>query len=291
MMLRLFGSKKHPKGPNWSKAETHCLELSGTRVCFTTPPNNDRDFPFEAQPDKYNIYDDALFSPVEGSDEPARTMDGGFQKNWEFRTLLGGRDSPIFDTIGWVRFLVLVVKDESFGSLLEPQSFLKAVNQRINYQAGPRSGHWKEKFLHVRKNWRIQYLDDVAFAHYAHHERAADGFVNVSQFWQAPLTDKHYIDLSFDRFIYAKNTRLDAVYDDLIARVMSSVRIEWSADARRQQAEAQAQWPDQALPESLPELTWSDEEWRAHESDHDREMRETAEAFEALCAAQGQLEA
>ena len=93
MMLRLFGSKKHPKGPNWSKAETHCLELSGTRVCFTTPPNNHRKFHFEARPDKYNIYDDALFSPVEGSDEPARTMDGGgFQKNWEFRTLFGARN-------------------------------------------------------------------------------------------------------------------------------------------------------------------------------------------------------
>ncbi|MFA5531348.1 MAG: hypothetical protein WDA11_11845, partial [Thiohalomonadaceae bacterium] len=93
------------------------------------------------------------------------------------------------------------------------------------------------------------------------------------------------------RFIFAKNTRLDAVYDDLIERVMSSVRIEWSADARRQQTEAQAQWPDQKLPASLPELTWSDAEWRAHETEHHRRAREAKEAYEALYAAQGQLEA
>ena len=47
----------------------------------------------------------------------------------------------------------------------------------------------------------------------------------------------------------------------------------------------------QKLPESLPELSWSDEEWRAHETELQRETGENREAFEAIYAEQGKLEA
>ena len=74
---------------------------------------------------------------------------------------------------------------------------------------------------------------------------------------------------------------LKKAYDALIAKIIASLRIEWSADARAQQAAAKQKWPDETLPTSLPELIWSDAEWRAEETKRDKEYQELVEAANA----------
>lgn len=289
-MIQLFGSKKKPKGPNWSRAREHCLDLSGTRICFKTPPNNDRDFPFKKRPTTYNIYNDSLFQATDDSEQPTY-MDGGFTENWEFRSLFGSRTSLLFGQIGWVRFGVVVIKVDSGGSLYNVDNFLNAIKQSAYYSQGPKSGHSRFKSIHVRKDWKVQKLDQVQFAHYSHHERAEHNMIDVIEFWATPISKKHYIILRFERYKFTDNSNLDQTYDELIEKVLSTVRIDWSPEALRQQEEARSKWPGQKLPESLPEISWTEEEWRAGENEDQRQQREFSEEIEAIYAKHGKLQA
>jgi len=60
-MLRIFGSKKHPRGPDWSKGREHCLDFSGTKFYFYVPDYTSPHGSFEPKPEKYNIYDESIF--------------------------------------------------------------------------------------------------------------------------------------------------------------------------------------------------------------------------------------
>ena len=272
-MLKFLGSNKYPKGPKLEIVKEHFLDLSGTRIYFKTPPHTDSDVPFKVKPEKYNIYDKSIFWSYPDLTESAMEMEGGYTENWVYYGL------PIFKSIGRLGFGIGVIRNLDFGSLLSPVNFINAINQNINYSAGPLSRLSKGYYSKVRNNWSIQILDRAQFVHYEFHKSHC---LHSNGYWVAPISDDHYIYLTFSKLINHEKTNLHQTYDELIENVLSSVRIEWSPDALRQQAEAKQKWPNQSLPGSLPELTWTDEEWRAGETDDQRERREFQEQFEEL---------
>jgi len=110
-MFRFFGSKKHPKGPVWSKGREHCLDFSGTKFYFYVP---DYTYPlgsFEPKPEKYNIYDKSIFWKSSKTDNPARFLRGGFLTSWQFK------GSPLFGRIGSLKFSISITRNTSLGSL------------------------------------------------------------------------------------------------------------------------------------------------------------------------------
>jgi hypothetical protein len=271
-MFKLFGSRKHSKGPDWSKAKEHYLDLSGTKIYFKTPPNNNPDVPFETQPEIYDLYDANIFFQTSYLSKQSSEMEGGYSEDWQYTGF------PLFGQIGSLSLGIGVVHNPEFGSLNNPDNFVAAINQHINYTSGPLSRYEKGYYSHIRKNWFIQSLGDTPFVHYERHVSHA---LHSMRFWNTQISDEHYMYIVFNKLISYKNTNLDQAYDELIDKILSTIRIEWSADAVKQQIEAKAKWPDQKLPESLPELTWSDEEWRANETDYQRQQREFAEKVEA----------
>jgi len=115
----------------------------------------------------------------------------------------------------------------------------------------------------------------------------SSGSLYSSHYWKTPISDEHYLVFAFHKNTYKPDTALPKAYNELITRILDSIRIEWSAEALRQQAIAKEKWPNEVYPEQLPELEWPDEEWLAHESDEQREDREFIKKMKILAAKQG----
>jgi len=281
MLSKLLGSKKHPKGPSWAKATEHCLDLSGTKVYFRVPEHTDPTSSFKPKPEKYNIYDDEIFWKNTDFDEPASFMDGGYSTGWQFIGF------PLFKKIGRLKFGISVTRNTSLGPLNKPENLVTAINQYLYYSIGPISGHPKGRYS-SRKNWFIQNIDKTPFIHYEKHE--SNSFYKC-RYWETAISNEHFISFTFIKHIYKPNTNLHKAYDELIEKILSSIRIEWSAEALKQQAAAKEKWPDDKLPESLPELSWSDEEWQACESEADKEQRQLLREIEEIQAKDGEFHA
>ena len=126
-MFKLFGSKKHPKGPDWSKAKEHCLDLSGTRIYFTLPPHSDTTTSFKPQADKYNIYDDSIFWKDDKSNLSAAYMNGGFKSGWEYKTL------PFLKPIGRLDLGIGIIKATTPVPLTNIENFINFINHDFKW--------------------------------------------------------------------------------------------------------------------------------------------------------------
>ena len=130
-MFKLFGSKKHPKGPDWSKAKEHCLDFSGTKVFFSTPPHSDPDDSFKKKPISYNIYDDKNFHSSSNEKAKIQSLNGGYEESWRYTGF------PLFGEIGSLKLGIGITCYTDFHSLYNHDCFLEAVNYGLNCNFGP----------------------------------------------------------------------------------------------------------------------------------------------------------
>ena len=287
-MPALFGSKKHPKGPDWASAREHHLDLAGTLFYFTVPAHTNSITPFQPKPETYNLYAASRYWKHADSIEPASSLENVFSIRWQF--------GSFWLKIGTLEFDISINHNIAFGSLYKPEHFLSALNQRLNYSVGPLS--WEKKGQHqVRKNWSVQHLGQTTFAYYE-----KSGRLYTSRFWETPVSDEYHLILAFRKETYLDDAdiriNLDHAYDELIDNIIASIRIEWSTYPSALQAAAKLRWPGETLPATLPELVWSDEEWLAAESEKaaaeieaDREYRELLKEFAAIQARNGDMPA
>ncbi|VAW60110.1 hypothetical protein MNBD_GAMMA11-1018 [hydrothermal vent metagenome] len=282
-MFKFFSSKKHPRGPDWSTAREHCLDFSGTKFYFRVPEHTDPIISFKPKPEKYNIYDESIFWKDTELNNPASFLEGGFSIDWQFK------GSPLSGRVGRLKFSIAITRNTSLGSLYRPDNFIASINQQLNYSLGPLSALSNLYNCRIiRKNWSIRSIGQIPYAYYEEHESNS---LSSSSYWKTPISDEHYLTFAFHKHIYEPDTTLHQAYNELIEKILSSVRIEWSAEALKQQAIAKEKWPDEKLPEHLPELEWPDEEWQAHESDEKKAHREFLKEIEEHNAKYGKLEA
>jgi len=248
--MALFGSPQHPKGPSLKRSYYHTLDFSGTRVAFATPRHSETTVPFNPMPGKYNLYEQELYgvrADIE-NDVPGIIC---YTEGWSFfgRPVIHGR-------MGDLTLSITAFHNPRHGSLFRPAHLEKSIEDRLYVASGPGAG--KRRFItlpHSRLRWGVSSVHGINWAHY--------DVVNVDDLdghtaWVIPLTDEHSLYFFFTRFIFKQDTQLNTAYDNLIEHIMASVKIEWSAEAQRQQDEAKQRWPGETLSANLPELTWPD---------------------------------
>jgi len=109
----------------------------------------------------------------------------------------------------------------------------------------------KGRYQPVRKNWQIQNIDQTPFIRYGTYK---SGSLYSSNYWKTPISDEHYLVFAFHKHIFKPDTMLPQAYNKLIAKILASMRIEWSDEALKQQTIAKEKWPNEKYPEHLPEL-------------------------------------
>lgn len=282
--MALFGSKKNPRGPDFRQAREHVIDLSGSKVHFKSPPHSEINVPFKEMTTSYNIYDESIYKERSDIENDIPGI-GCYREGWAFQ------GKPIIESqIGELTFVIEIYHITGKTSLLHPDNLIDAISNVIFVSKGP--GNQPDHRSYCRMNWKVQDFNGTMWSHYdsfqAHN-------LHGSTEWCTSLSNEHLLYFSFVRYINKPNTELNRAYDELIEKIMSTVRIEWSADALQQQAEAMKKWPDAKLPEHLPELTWPEEVWEAHKSDRQREAEEDdkkiAELMRQAEAANGQIKA
>jgi len=248
--MALFGSPQHPKGPSLKRGYPHTLDFSGTRVAFATPRHSKITVPFDPMSDRYNLYEPELFGARDDieNDVPWRMC---YTEGWSLfgLPLIHGR-------MGDLNLTITAFHNPRHGSLFRPAHLEQSIEDRLYVTKGP--GAREGQFIvlpHSRLRWGINLVHGVNWAHY---DVAEVDDLDGETAWVIPLTDEHSLYFFFTRYIFKQNTQLNAAYDDLIEHIMASVKIEWSAEAQRQQTEAKQRWPGETLSANLPELTWPD---------------------------------
>ncbi len=265
-LLKLIGSKRHPRGPGFGRARPHHLELSGTHIHFKPPPNSDHKVPFDPMPEKYNLYDEKLFhvDPVRENSLPTATL---YTEGWSYYGL------PLFQgEIGCLTMAIFVVHTPRHGNLFHADNFIRALDEEVLEQYGPGSHpsitylNWASKNIHgndwVRFN--TQQIDDL--------HNYAD--------WVLPISESHLLFFAFPHYVHKPGTRLNEAYREMEDRIMATVRIDWSPDSLRQKQEAQSQDPDARLPEQREPWEWPASEWEKYRVKS--EMEELQELAERL---------
>jgi len=248
-LLKLIGSKQYPRGPGFKRARAHQLDLSGTRVEFKTPPHSDVKVSFKKKPEKYNLYDEIVrsYKPKKPTDMHWRTL---YTEGWSFFGV------PLIQgIIGKLKLGVNFVHTSRHGNLLNPENFLNALDQMLEGDHGPATGQWRKI---SRINWQVKTIHGNDWARF--NTRRVEDLHNYAD-WVIPITEEHMLLFNFVHFVHRPNTRLNEAYRELEDQIMSTVKIDWSADILRQKQAAAEKWPDAQLPHQRPVLEWPEEEW------------------------------
>jgi len=248
-LLKLIGSKQYPRGPGFKRARAHQLDLSGTRVEFKTPPNSDVMVPFDPMPEKYNLYDEKVrnYKPKKPTDMHWRTL---YTEGWSFFGV------PLVQgEIGQLNLGVFFVHTPRHGNLFNPDNFLNALDERLGGRYGPIS---EQHRAIARIDWQLKTIHGNDWVRYWNQKIDV---LNNGVEWVTPITEEHMLFFGFPHFINRPNTRLNEAYSKLEDQIMSTVKIDWSADILRQKQAAAEKWPDVKLPRQRPVLEWPEEEW------------------------------
>ena len=233
--MALFGTRQHPKGPSgpW---ERHELNLSGTRVVLQAPPHNHELIEDISEPSKTrNLYADNTFGRRRSRDEAEPPGLGLLYKDWVFRGI------PLIDgVIADVKFQMMVYRFVEFASLFRSRR-LECAIERYIYNSPDRTRVSGAS----RLRWRVVSLNGHEWVNY---EVNCPPYINnaeavVLSIWQLPISDEHLLTVYFRQIIRAKDTRLPEVFAELTDKVMQSVRVTLSEDARHQKSAVEQQYP------------------------------------------------
>lgn len=233
----LFGTPKNPKGPQGSW-EHIFIQLSGTSLTFKLPKTNLIATHGQMAPvsDK-NLYDESKYCTHEKAHLWRTPPDLSLcRRYWEFDGL---RFSTRMGGYGHLELDVRIDKFPEFSSLFRPCRRECAI-ERFIYSS--RLFAREPKFN--RLSYQVQKNGEHVWSCYEVENRR----YNCS----LPITDEHLLTFDFQIDIYQPKTQIAKAAKELAYKIMSTVKVGLSEDAKRCKHEAESQYPWEKLQESLP---------------------------------------
>lgn len=246
----LFGTPKNPKGPQ-GKWDDITTRLSGTVLYFSLPSTNLAVVHDQYDPESdINLYDNEPYwvhPDANDVSRPPRVII--CRRNWEFNGLrwsraLGGYGSLDLD----IRIELL----PDFTSLFRPRRRECAIERYI-YS----SGSFLKQPNYNRLSYSLNKKGDQVWSCYE--------VANRRYVCQLPITNTHMLTFEFLLDIYHPKTQVVKAMMALAHKIMGTVKVELSEDAKRMKHEAQTQYPWEKLQETLPPYDFEYKETIARE--------------------------
>lgn len=241
-------SKQHPSGPSLRRLKHYEWNLSGTHLAFDALKHNydripergkrDADINLYAPHNYGRVHDNSLYEPAKLKLVSSQWLYRGFP--------------VLHGLLGEVYFSVNVVHCSEFSSLFRPRHLECAIERFLFAARG--CGILQESGV-TRLNWQVRRLGDLQWVNYGYqgalwlHAPAEEAYGSV---WQTPISSEHLLTFIFKGVIRKPGTRLREVYSQVESTVMQTVELSLSEQSLAERDEVRRQYPDEALPESLP---------------------------------------
>ena len=220
MLSRLFAIKALVVQPNWPKAETHEINLSGNRLSFTIPGRFSKDFPVKPIKTHYNLYDPELYRdwPVFLIAERWWDYSGYF---WQGR----------FGTMS-LRVSITKVNPEQGKSTFDLDHLETHIESELISQHEPINKRNLEKgatrlIVTLPQNYDRIEIDGKRWVQYR-----LGGFRDTTAY-ATPITENHYLKLAFN--LMASDPEEDAWLEHALAdvgKVLSGIHLEYTESTK-----------------------------------------------------------
>ncbi|WP_444932233.1 hypothetical protein ACJJIF_10865 [Microbulbifer sp. SSSA002] len=270
MLSRLFASRQRPFIPRRHERETIAIDLSGSRLTFSLPPNFCHDsFGDSSQepPQRVNIFanrnyvDDSGYEEWRREDVASQTL---MKRSWE---LFG----PIWHVrpIGTIDFVLTLNRHDALPknmSCFNPQHFEQVI-MRYLYYWGP--CHPDDYVQKAPLNWQLRELGGATAIFFEKHDDHPSQRLEENPYYGTyfssrlfiPLGQHHYIRLNFRYLGYAPVKPCLAAMNSIRDTVCDSVSLQFGVDARSQLLKARQQWPEARASYKRGVEVWTYPEW------------------------------
>ncbi|WP_444943148.1 hypothetical protein ACJJIK_14375 [Microbulbifer sp. ZKSA006] len=253
MLSRLFASRQRPFIPRRHERETIAIDLSGSRLTFSAPPNICQDSFADASqepPSRVNLFDNSQYSTDFKREEWKRegvSLQTLMKRSWElFGPIWRGR------SIATIDFTLVLYRHDAIPknmSCLNPQHF-ETVVMRYLYYLGPCIPNHRQQKAPV--NWQLRNLDGATAIFFEEHQRFSAQALEERPFYDThfsscffiPLDQTRYLQFNFRNLGYAPVEPCIRVMNGIRDLLCDSVELRLSADAKAQLASIQTQWPE-----------------------------------------------
>ncbi len=270
MLSRLFASRQRPYIPRRHERETIVIDLSGSRLTFSSPPNLCQDsFADSSQepPRSVNIFDDSQYSTDIKREEWKRegvALQILMKRSWElFGPIWRGRP------IGTIDFTLALYRHDTLPqgmSCFNPQHF-ETVIMRYLYYLGPCIPDHRPQKAPV--NWQLRNLAGATAIFFEEHQRFSAEALEECPFYDThftscffvPLDQTRYLQFNFRNLGYAPVEPCLKAMNGIRDLLCDSVELQLSADAKAQLVTAQKQWPGAKANSARDIENWVYPEW------------------------------
>jgi len=253
-MWQLFGTRKHPKGPDFRRARDHVLDFSNIQLCFKAPPYHHPGVESTQFPSRYNLYDPALYQPEEDFPLPPY-QHCCFVTTWVCYGL------PFLHYKGWLDMHITLHQYAEHASLFNPAMFEATLDTYIDHRWGPHAHKVYERRGRIegRYDWATSRINGVDWVQFDTVSVISylDDTRNLYRCYATPLSETHFMVVTFDKYQMRLAYDVNAAFDPLIGDIMQSMQIGWSEEALREQQVAKEKWPGAKYQKTRPDLIWS----------------------------------
>ncbi|MCO1336820.1 hypothetical protein MO867_21055 [Microbulbifer sp. OS29] len=271
MLSRLFASRQRPFIPRRHERERIAIDLSGSRLAFSLPPNVCHDSfadPSQEPPQSVNIFDNSNYFDDSGYEDWEREGVASqtlMKRRWElFGPIWRGRP------IGYISFVLTLNRHDALPkdmSCLNPQHFEQVIMRTLYYCGPCRPNH---KVQQAPVNWQLRELDGTTAIFFEEHQQHSPESLaecphhdtHFSNWFFIPLDQRHYVDLHFSYLGYAPVEPCLKAMNSLRDSICDSVKLQLGVDAKTQLSKAQQQWPRAKASAKRDIEPWVYPEWR-----------------------------
>ena len=253
MFSRLFDTSPRLVSIDWTRPWAHEFNLSGNWLRFETPPHSSEFLPLTRFAVERNIY-----GPTDPGYE-SRDAEGRIYRSypclkmaWDFLY----RQGILRSVSGTeVSLDVQVLHNRHVGNLFNPERFQALILDEIDTQYGPSHAEGRHgREVRSPVDWTVESHYGVNWLRYFTQNvfRPAAG----EYLWRAPVTAEHHVVF----FFYTAGCDLElGACEELqrfMARVMSSVKIEYAPEMVREQDAARREAPDASYSPHREPFAW-----------------------------------
>ena len=236
---------KSPFGIKLQKSTKHELSLAGTEIAFSLPPASLQREILTHRPFEYGIFDYSFNDRI----QPLRRHCGFvcYSSGWSVYV------REIFKKhIGDLGFTLGVFYANECNSVFSPRQLEKSVNRHIDTWNGPDSDYYLQN--RCRLDWHYRNINNTYWLSYQSKSRQKNTGTTT---FLTPIEDVCYLYINFHKLYYDIRFDADAYFNQIIDKLMTTVKVELSDAAIRQQQAARIRWPNEQPTDFLPEMTWN----------------------------------
>ncbi|MGH1373170.1 MAG: hypothetical protein ACRBBW_14105 [Cellvibrionaceae bacterium] len=268
-MNKLFATRKNPYIPQRDQFETVKIDLSGTKLSLKLPPHSSMgSFAEDPIPTKVNIFNEQQYTTDDHVPDWQREGVSFYtliNRDWELRGPIW-RERPY----GKVSFYVGVNKQETLPSSMScfNPAHLEQLVRRHIYFGGPACPGSYKTIAPV--NWKV-HQDQCTWLYYEAHRDFREREItpenayeqaNLYNYLFIPLSQSHYIDISFRYLGYAPAEYCLENMNRLRDQVLAHINCQLSTSAQQELATAKQRWPEATASTTREPEQWTYPEWR-----------------------------